>query len=156
MRLQRVGWIGGLAIVALGACGKSPASQQVQMGPGFKGSSRPPSHEVTVESYSKAMIEKGREIFRHDTFGSEAFWGSQLQLRQAILGEEHGGVGPGLTAKQALELGLKVDIGQLPEILAEAVKGGSVDLDNVKTTIELLRADAVVGVKGFFKDDRMI
>ena len=30
---------------------------------------------------------KGREIFRHDTFGSEAFWGGALRLHQAIAGK---------------------------------------------------------------------
>jgi len=40
-----------------------------------------------------------------------------------------------------------VDTGVLPKILAEAVKGGKVDLGDVKTTMELLKADAVVGPK---------
>jgi hypothetical protein len=41
------------------------------------------------------------EIFRYDTFGSEAFWGDQLQLHRAILGEKLGGIGSGLTPKDA-------------------------------------------------------
>src|SRR5207248_8246210 len=61
--------------------------------------------------------------------------------------------GAGVTARQALQLGLKVDIGALPKILVEAIRGRSVDLDNVETTLELLRANAVVGVTGFFDKD---
>lgn len=103
------------------------------------------------------MLDRGRHIFRRETFGSEDFWGGQLRLHEAISGERHKGVGPGLTARQALALGLKVDIDQLPKILGAAIRGGSVSLDNVTTTLELLKAGAVVGVQGFFNDpnDRM-
>ena len=39
------------------------------------------------------FIEQGREIFRFDTFGDEAFWGDALKLHQAIAGSRFGGVG---------------------------------------------------------------
>ena len=107
-----------------------------------------------INAYSDSMIDRGRQIFRRETFGSEAFWGGQLRLHEAISGERHHGVGPGLTARQALALGLKVDVDQLPKILGAAIKGGSVSLDNVTTTLELLKAGAVVGVKGFFDDPK--
>lgn len=105
-----------------------------------------------INTNASHTIDEGREIFRRETFGDEAFWGGQLRLHQAILGEKRGGVGPGLTARQALALGLKVDVDQLPKILAQAIRGGSVSLDEEKTTLELLKAGAVVGVKGFFED----
>jgi hypothetical protein len=108
-----------------------------------------------IEDHAKRMRESGRETFRYDTFGSEAFWGGKLGLHRAIVGGEFGGVGKGLTARDALKVGLKVDLGKLPSILVEAVKGGKVDLDKVGTAIELLKADAVVGVKGFFSGDAM-
>ena len=107
-----------------------------------------------IRDYSSKLFRDGQEIFRHDTFGSEDFWGGQLRLHEAIAGQAHGGVGAGVTARQALQLGLKVDVGRLPAILVEAIKGRSVDLDRVETTLELLRANAVVGVKAFVADDR--
>ncbi|MGQ0560636.1 MAG: hypothetical protein ACT443_02030 [Gemmatimonadota bacterium] len=107
-----------------------------------------------INAHSDSMIDRGRHVFRRETFGSEDFWGGQLRLHEAIGGERHHGVGPGLTARQALALGLKVDVDQLPKILAAAIRGGSVSLDNVTTTLELLKAGAVVGVKGFFDDPR--
>src|SRR5215470_6112560 len=55
------------------------------------------------------MIEDGRQIFRYDTFGSEAFWGDALQLHKAIAGAKNGGVGGGVSPKVALSVGLKVD-----------------------------------------------
>jgi hypothetical protein len=103
------------------------------------------SFDDRIDEHSKDMLKEGRNIFRYDTFGSEDFWGGKLRLHQAIAGEKHGGVGPGVTARQALELGLKVDVGALPKV--------SVNLESVETTLELIRANAVVGITGFFDKD---
>jgi hypothetical protein len=110
-----------------------------------------------IEDNVDDMMKRGREIFRYDTFGSENFWGDKLKLHEAIAGEKQGGRGPGLTPKQALQLGLKVDVGKVPSTLLEVIKGGAVSLENPGTTLELLRANAVVGVTGFFdkKDKRL-
>jgi mono/diheme cytochrome c family protein len=108
-----------------------------------------------IEKNSRRMFDEGRQIFRHDTFGSEDFWTGKLRLNQAIAGERFGGVGHGLEPKDALKLGLKVDTGVLSKVLGEAIKGGSVDLGDVKTTIELLKADAVVGVEAKFQGDKL-
>ena len=95
-------------------------------------------------------IRKGRGIFRHDTFGNEAFWGRKLRLHEAIAGRANGGSGPGLSPKAALALGLKVDVNALPEELQTALRRGRVDLDDPATTLALLKLNAVVGVRGFF------
>src|SRR5687768_1275865 len=39
-----------------------------------------------VTRHSERMIERGRQTFRFDTFGSEAFWGDTLRLHEAIAG----------------------------------------------------------------------
>lgn len=75
------------------------------------------------------MLESGRQIFRYDTFGSEAFWGDALQLHKAIAGEKNGGVGGGVSPKIALSVGLKVDLDALPEPLKQQLKEGKVNLD---------------------------
>src|SRR5207248_1589968 len=41
--------------------------------------------------------KRGRQIFRFDTFGDQAFWGDTLKLHQAIAGARFGGVGPGVS-----------------------------------------------------------
>ena len=105
-----------------------------------------------IEENAGRMIDRGRQVFRHDTFGSEDYWGGQLRLHEAISGAERHGVGKGLTPHQALAAGLKVDLDAVPNVLVQVIKGTSVSLDKEKTTLELLKADAVVGVKGFFKD----
>ena len=61
-----------------------------------------------------AMTDEGRQTFRFDTFGDEAFWGDQLQLHRAIEGARFGGVDPGITPNAAIALGLKVDVEALP------------------------------------------
>jgi hypothetical protein len=144
---------GGLAI----SCGRT-VTKGVRTDPAVKAQSFPKGDfDDKVSRNAERMMREGKEIFRFDTFGSEAFWGDQLQLHRAILRDKKGGVGKGLTARQALQLGLKVDSRKVPKLLGEVLKEGSVSLDDPDTTLELLRADAVVGLKGVFdKKDNMV
>lgn len=148
----------GVAITCLViafACAKIP--RDVQTDPAVEAKQMPEkSFDSDIDNSAKDMMKEGRKIFRYDTFGSEAYWGDRLRLHEAIAGEKLGGVGAGLTPKQALELGLKVDAGALPKILAEAIKGGHVSLEKPETTLELLRANAVVGVTGFFDENKKL
>jgi hypothetical protein len=109
-----------------------------------------------ITNNAEAMIEEGRFTFRFDTFGSEAFWGDQLRLHEAILGEEQGGVGPGLSPNAALGLGLKVDLLAMPEAVVDDLETGGLSLDDPALTLALLQADAVVGVRGVFDDDETL
>ena len=68
---------------------------------------------------------KGRQIFRFDTFGDQSFWGDTLKLHQAIEGANHGGVGPGVSPKTALTVGLKVDVDALPNDVREQLMKGA-------------------------------
>ena len=133
----------------------------------------PPPPDAALEGITAAMLsdnardflalfeaigtlQEGRRIFRHDTFGDEAFWTDALGLDRAIRGEALGGVGPGLDPATALSLGLKVDSTALPPSLIQAIGRGEVDLADPATTVALLQLDAVVGVKGTFDDDQMV
>jgi hypothetical protein len=107
----------------------------------------------SVRDNVEHLLAEGMQIFRYDTFGSEDFWGGQVKLHQAIEGEKFGGVGPGVSPKQALELGLKVDMEAVPKNVATAIKAGKVDLNDPANTLLLLKANAVVGVTGFFNQD---
>jgi len=109
-----------------------------------------PSADQLINQYAQRMIDQGRQIFRTDTFGSEAFWGDALQLHKAIAGEKNGGVGGGVSPKTALSVGLKVDADVLPAALKEQIKNGKVDLDDPATTLALLKLNAIVGVEGLF------
>src|SRR5688572_6442239 len=83
------------------------------------------------------MMEKGRAVFRFETFGNEAFWTDQLQLHKAIADQGAGGIGPGLTPKAALDAGLKVDIDVLPKFVKQQVAEGKL-LNDVDFTLTLL------------------
>jgi hypothetical protein len=129
-------------VVSLNSCGLQPA--------------RPP---VTTENVDRAtkenadrLFSEGQQIFRFDTFGSEAFW-TKTGLHRAIAGEKNGGVGPGVSPKKALELGLKVDALKVPPPIAALVATGKANMDDPGVTVALLRANAVLGVTGFFDKD---
>src|SRR3954447_2497971 len=108
------------------------------------------SNDQQINANMQAMFDQGRRTFRYDTFGDEAFWGESLHLHQAIAGEKSGGVGPGMSPKTALSVGLKVDADALPASLVEQLKAGKVNLDDPATTLALLKLNSVVGVTGFF------
>ena len=73
-----------------------------------------------------------------------------MQLHKAIAGAKNGGVGPGVSPKTALAVGLKVDADALPENLKAQIKAGKVNLDDPATTLALLQLNAVVGLTGKF------
>ena len=118
------------------------------------GSSAKPAR-VAAASPTARLLARGRRIFRYDTFGDQAFWGGALQLHRAIAGQANGGVGPGVSPKTALSVGLKVDAKRIPKKVAAAIKAGKVNLNDPKVTLALLKLNAVVGVRGFFRGNRL-
>ena len=106
-----------------------------------------------INGNAQRMFEQGRQIFRFETFGDEAYWSDKLKLHQAIEGAKLGGVGPGVSPKTALAVGLKVDMDALPADLVAKVKRGEVNLDDPATTLALIKLNAVLGVKGTFNSD---
>lgn len=113
------------------------------------GAPRAPAVDVVADNAAR-MLAEGRQTFRYETFGDEAFWGDALQLHRAIAGERNGGVGPGLSPNAALAAGLKIDIDALPDALVGQLKAGQVDLTDPAVTLALLKLNAVVGVTGRF------
>jgi hypothetical protein len=112
----------------------------------------PRSHlaDLAADAHAVSQFRDGRDTFRYATFGDEDFWGGTLGLHQALAGAANGGVGAGVSPKTALAVGLKVDVDSLPRDVVRALREGKVNLDDPAVTIALLRADAVVGVTGFF------
>src|SRR5438046_516596 len=86
------------------------------------------------------QVEKGREVFRYDTFGDEQNWTDRLKMHQVIESA--------LDPITALTLGLKVDVDALPDEVLEAIVAGQVDLTDPSTTVALISLNAVVGVVG--------
>ena len=113
-----------------------------------------PESKRAINAHAEQMLNEGRDIFRFDTFGDEAFW-VQTRLHDAIAGEKNGGVGPGLSPNDALKLGLKVDLQKAPKAILPLIQERSISLNDPATTLALLKADTVVGVKGFFDGNRL-
>ena len=117
-------------------------------------STRAPFDEV-ISRNVQSMMDEGRQTFRFETFGDEAFWSDGLGLDRAIAGAKLGGVGDGVSPATALKLGLKVDMDALPAALVEQIKAGKVDMNDAATTLALIKLNAVLGVVGTFDGDRM-
>ena len=89
-------------------------------------------------------VDAGRQTFRFDTFGDEAFWGDTLKLHQGVAK---------VSPKTALAVGLKVDVDALPQDLVTQLKNNTLDLDDSANTLALIKLNAVLGVTGFFNPD---
>ncbi|HKO15493.1 MAG TPA: c-type cytochrome [Gemmatimonadaceae bacterium] len=83
---------------------------------------------------------QGREIFRYDTFGDEAYWTDTARLHEVVQRE--------IQPLEALSLGLKVDMDRL-NLLKFLVHNPF----STSGTKELLRENAVVGVRATFDKD---
>src|SRR5258708_19550373 len=99
-----------------------------------------------VEANALITLKNGRNIFRFDTFGDQAFWGDTLKLHQSIEGADHGGIGPGVSPSTALAVGLKVDVDALPQFLKQKVAAGQVDFHHPAATLPLLKPNALPGL----------
>src|SRR5687767_11773068 len=118
--------------MALALSGLAPATQAEPQGAAFK------------------LVERnhldGQDVFRFDTFGDEQLWTDTLRMHEVI---------PAVDPVTALAVGLKVDGEALPPGVVAALRAGQVDLTNPAVTVELLRLNAVVGVKGTVEDGRL-
>ncbi len=112
-------------------------------------SGNPDVWNSSITANSNDMMEKGKAVFRFETFGDEVFWTDKLQLHKAIADSKHGGIGAGLAPKDALAAGLKVDLAILPGFLKRKIREGKF-LDDPLVTLELLKLNAVIGVIGKF------
>jgi cytochrome c5 len=101
----------------------------------------------SADENAERLIDQGRKIFRFDTYGDEAFWTDQLQIQRAV---------NGLTPRNALSLGLKVDINALPPSVVEAIKQGKVNLNDPAVTRLLIEQNAVLGVVGSVHNNTLI
>jgi hypothetical protein len=147
-----------VAVLVFNSGGRAEGSRSIRLGPPAQSHAarkKLRNFDAQILANANAFLEEGRNTFRFDTFGDEAFWGDALQLHQAIKGAALGGVGPGISPSTALMLGLKVDLDALPRPLINQLRQGRVNLNDPATTVALLKLDAVVGLKGFFQGDNL-
>ena len=94
---------------------------------------------MAAAAMNPSLITEGRRIFRFDTFGNEWFWTTTLGLHTKI---------NALTPLQAIGAGLKIDADALDAVTRQQLGAGLVPLNDPAITVELIRQNAVVGVKG--------
>lgn len=126
MRTSRSNRIIGVALTAcvmglLAACGSSSTDNSTQ-------------------------VTAGKEVFMGETFGNEKFFGDTLGLHTVL-----NGVAP----KDAVTLGVQVDLNKVPADIVAVMTGSDLAakdaaLNDPAVTRKLIKAGAVIGVKGFF------
>ena len=94
----------------------------------------------TEQPPDPGLADRGKQIFRFETFGDETKWTDQLHMNQVIASA--------VDPTTALAVGLKVDADALPPAVVQGIQNGSISLTSPATTVALLKLNAVVGVKG--------
>jgi len=95
---------------------------------------------AVTDDFSPATLAAGQNVFRFDTFGDEQFWTDTARMHEVVQRS--------VSPATALSVGLKVDADAIPADVAAAIKAGKVDLNDLATTVTLLKLNAVVGLKG--------
>ena len=110
---------------------------------GFVPATRAQQESGSSGPHGEQRHRDGQAIFRFDTFGDEQLWTDVLRMHEVIAT---------VPPTTALAVGLKIDVEALPAAVKAALSAGEVDLTDPAVTVELLRLNAVVGVKGTVND----
>lgn len=108
--------------------------------PACQNESTAPNGDGPGRALDPQLVAEGKDIFRLDTFGDEAYWTDTLRMHEVIE--------TGVSPKTALSVGLKVDSDALPDAVKAAIAARQVNLDDPATTVTLLKLNSVVGMKG--------
>ena len=114
-------------VVSLCACTNRGSDEAVDLADGV------------TQGSAGATLEEGQRIFRYDTFGDETHWTNELRLHE-VVNEK-------MQPVEALALGLKVDMDKLD--LSKFIAHNPLAAGGTR---ELLRQDAVVGLKATFDE----
>jgi len=114
--------------ISLCACATRGSSEAVAMA------------EKVEEGSASAILEEGQHIFRYETFGGERLWTDILRLHEVVNDK--------MQPVEALALGLKVDMDKLDK--SKFIKQNPLSAGGTR---ELLRQDAVIGLKATFDEN---
>jgi hypothetical protein len=100
----------------------------------------------TLQTTSGPAVATGFEVFMHETFLNESFFGGVLGLHTVL---------NALPPTQAVALGVQIDLAKVPADIGAVMTGTDLvakdaALANPVITQRLLKAGAVIGVKGVF------
>lgn len=129
-----------VASIAVAACSGNGGTANA-------GSDGPMSADAPVV-HAVGDVALGKQVFRFETFGNEAFWTDAVRLQQGV-------VAAGVTPIKALQLGLMVDVDALDattqaaiaaEVKTDLSPARAPLLNNPATTIKLINANAIIGI----------
>jgi len=97
-----------------------------------------------LQAVTGASVERGKDVFLHETFGNEAFFGGVLKLQDVL---------NNVKPADAVALGVQVDLDKVPASIVAVLSGSDYAakqsaLQDAAVTRALIKAGAVVGVKG--------
>jgi hypothetical protein len=95
---------------------------------------------------NSAQVSAGKTVFLDETFGNEKFFGETLGLHRVL---------NNVSPQDAVALGVQVDLNRVPADIVAVMTGSDLAakdaaLSDPAVTRKLIKAGAVIGVKGFF------
>ena len=102
-----------------------------------------------LQTVSGPAVERGRDVLMYETFGNENFFSDAIGLHELL-----NNVDP----VSAVSLGVQVDLTRVPAEIVAVMVGDDLDakdaaLADPATTRALIKAGAVIGVKGIYATD---
>lgn len=102
----------------------------------------------SLQSVSGDGVPRGLEVFLNETFDNQDFFGDVVGL-QELLNE--------LPPSAAVSVGVQIDLDRVPQGIVEVLTGNDFDakqaaLEDPAVTRALIKADAVIGVRGFYDE----
>lgn len=103
----------------------------------------------TLQRATGRAVKKGRDVFMFETFGNENFFGGVLGLHELL---------NNVPPASAVALGAQVDLTRVPQEIVAVMIGDDLDakdaaLSDPAVTRALIKAGAVIGVKGVYASD---
>ncbi|GEM_PF-1394438 len=102
----------------------------------------------TLQARTGPEVERGRELYTNETWGDEAIWGDFFELHKVL---------NNVTPNMAVAIGAQIDISKVPQpvvdvMLSDDFAAKQAALDDPAVARALLKANAVVGVRGVYDD----
>ncbi len=104
---------------------------------------------LQARNATDADVVRGRDLYFNEDWGSHEYWGGTFQLHEVL-----NNVDPATAAS----LGVQIDLTKVPQFIVDVMLGDDYALKQAAltdpaTTIALLQADAVLGLKAQFNDE---
>lgn len=101
-----------------------------------------------LQARSGPDVERGRDLYFNETWGDEAFWGDLFGLHHVL---------NNVTPVQAVQIGAQVDITKVPQFIVDVMLSDDFEtkqaaLNDPAVARALMKADAVIGVRGVYDD----